>query len=76
MVGLNIISKERFALEVENIVHENSVSYIDAILMYCEENDVELERAGKLINKKIKSSLEREASDLNMLKTKVEQLEF
>jgi len=75
-MGLNIISKERFALEVENIVHETGSTYIDAILIYCEDNNVEIERVGKLINKKIKYCLEREASDLNMLKEKVEQLEF
>jgi hypothetical protein len=75
-MAINIISRERFALEVESIVHETRATYIDAILIYCEDNNVDIERVGKLINKKIKACIEREASDLNLLKDKVEQFEF
>jgi len=75
-MALDIFTRDRFSEGVEKLVSQKHVSYIDAILIFCEENEIELERVPKLINKKIKSTLEGEASDLNMLKEKGNKLEF
>ena len=47
---------------------------MDAIVWYCERNDIEVETAAKLINSKIKQAIALEASDLNMMKEKINSL--
>ena len=47
---------------------------MDAIVHYCERNDMEIETAAKLLNNKIKQSIASEASDLNMMKEKIQKL--
>jgi hypothetical protein len=47
---------------------------MDAIVWYCEENEIEVETAAKLINSKIKDTIAYEASKLNMMKEKINSL--
>ena len=58
----------RFSTEVEGLVKEDSMSYIDAIIHYCGENDIELETVPKLISKPLKEKLKYEAQQLNYMK--------
>ena len=44
------------------------MSYVDAIVHYCEENDVEVESAGRLITKPIKEKIQFQSKKLNLLK--------
>ena len=75
-MGLSVLTKDSFSANVEKIVRDEGVEYIDAILIYCEKHEVEIEVVAKLINAKIKATLEREASDLNMLKYKIKPIDF
>ena len=43
------------------------MSYMDAVVYYCEENDIEIETVGKFISKVLKEKIELEARDLNYL---------
>ena len=47
---------------------------MDAIVHYCQKNDIEIETGAKLVNTIIKSKLEAEASELNCLKEKSAKL--
>lgn len=59
----------KFTQEIENIVLKNTdISYIDAILSFCEVNNIELETVPKLITKPLKEKLKYEAMNLNFLK--------
>lgn len=58
----------RFSQEVEQIAHENSMNYIDAIIHYCETNEIELESVPKLISKPLKEKLKYDAQKLNYIK--------
>ena len=59
----------KFTQEIEKIVLENTdISYIDAILSFCEVNNIELETVPKLITKPLKEKLKYEAMNLNFLK--------
>ena len=40
---------------------------MDAVVLYCESNQMEIESAAKLLNTKIKESLEIEYGELNYL---------
>jgi hypothetical protein len=58
----------RFSQEVEKIAHENSMNYIDAIVHYCETNEIEIESVSKLISKPLKEKLKFDAQKLNFMK--------
>ena len=62
------ISKDKFAEDIENLVLATKLNYIDAIIQYCEDNEIELESVGKLINKPLKEKLRFNATELNYMK--------
>ena len=59
----------RFAQEIENLVQLNmEMKYIDAIIHFCEQHNMDLESVPKLISKPLKEKLKYEAMELNFLK--------
>ena len=59
----------RFAQEIESLVHTTaSMSYIDAIIHFCEKNNIDVESVPKLISKPLKEKIKYEAQELNFLK--------
>ena len=59
----------KFTQEIETLVQKNSdMSYIDAIVHFCEQNSIELDSVPKLISKPLKEKLKCEAMELNFLK--------
>jgi len=59
----------KFAQEIENLVQVNvEMNYIDAIIYFCEQNNIDLESVPKLISKPLKEKLRYEAMELNFLK--------
>jgi len=59
----------RFAQEIESLVQENEgMSYIDAIIHFCELQSIDVESVPKLISKPLKEKLKYEAMELNFLK--------
>ena len=64
----NFMTASKFSLEIENIVKDGSLNYIEARVMYCEEKSIEIEGVNKLINKPLKEKLKYEAQKLNFIK--------
>ncbi len=59
----------KFAQEIETLVHsEEKMSYIDAIIHFCEKNNIDVESVPKLISKPLKEKIKYEAMELNFLK--------
>jgi hypothetical protein len=59
----------RFAQEIENLVQTNDdMKYIDAIVVFCETNSIDLESVPKLLSKPLKEKIKYEAMELNFLK--------
>jgi hypothetical protein len=59
----------KFAQEIESLVQINAdMNYIDAIVHFCEMNNIDLESVPKLISKPLKEKLKYEAMELNFLK--------
>lgn len=56
-----------FSMEIEEIVYMKDVSYMDAIILFCEEKGFEIEMAAKLISGALKSKVKLEAEELNFL---------
>jgi len=62
------ISRDKFVEDIEKLVLETKQSYIDAIVSYCEDNNIDIESVNKLISKPLKEKLRYEATELNYLK--------
>jgi hypothetical protein len=58
----------KFSQDVERIAYENKMNYIDAIVHYCETNEIEIESVSKLISKPLKEKLKYDAQKLNFIK--------
>ena len=56
-----------FSLLIEELVWEKDISYMDAVILYCENTGFELETAAKLISGTLKSKIKIEAEELNFL---------
>ncbi len=62
------VSKEKFAEDIERLVLATNMNYIDAIVQYCEDNEIEIESVGKLISKPLKEKIKYVATELNYMK--------
>ena len=69
-----IITPNKFALIIENTVKNKRMSYMDAIIEYCNSNGIDPSNAKGLINKNLKEKIKYEAQGLNMLKEKTAKL--
>lgn len=52
---------------VEKMVLDSRLSYIDAIVHLCEENNIEIDDINKFVNSTLKEKIEAEAMKLNFL---------
>jgi hypothetical protein len=63
------LCQAKFSQIIEEIVKVNKdMNYIDAIIYYCEQNNIEVESVGKLVSKPLKEKLKCDAINLNFLK--------
>tara|TARA_X000000368_G_scaffold236420_1_gene186725 strand:- start:107 stop:367 length:261 start_codon:yes stop_codon:yes gene_type:complete len=62
------LTPQKFAMEIETIVAEQNLNYIDAICQYCDTNEIEVESVSKLISKPLKERLKYDAINLNFMK--------
>ena len=60
-------TSSEFFTKITEIVNRTKLSYMDAILHYCDQNGMEPETAGGLINGKLKQKIREEAEELNFL---------
>ena len=59
----------RFAQEIESLVQKTEgMTYIDAVVHFCEQNAIDLDSVPKLISKPLKEKIKYEAMELNFLK--------
>ena len=61
------MNSKEFSLTIENIVKEKKISHMDAVLWYCEQNDLDTGQISSLVSKSLKEKIEVEAVNLNML---------
>ena len=62
------LTPSKFALEIEKIVAEEKINYIDAIVHYWEINELEVDSITKLVSKPLKERLKWDAIRLNFMK--------
>ena len=59
-----------FASDIESICKEKKLDYIDAVVLWCESKQLDVEYAAALIKKEavIKSKIQVEAENMNIIK--------
>ena len=64
------LTPTKFSQEIEVLVKRSSglISYIEAVVTYCQENEIEIETVPKLMSKPLKERLRHEAECLNYMK--------
>ena len=67
-IANKFVTPQKFALDIEKIVVDEQLNYIDAIIHYCEINGIEVESVTKLISKPLKERLKWDAIRLNFMK--------
>ena len=59
----------KFSQIIEELVKVNKdMNYIDAIIHYCDQNNIEVDSVGKLISKPLKEKIKCDGINLNFLK--------
>lgn len=64
-----MLSASEFVQKIELMCKEHGMEYIDAVLHYCHENNIEIETAAGMIkmSSPMKSKIQAEAEALNFL---------
>jgi len=57
----------KFSKLIESFSFQNRIGIMDAIVTYCEKNNLEIEVASTLLNQNLKQKLYDEAQSLNLI---------
>lgn len=65
----NVRTPTQFMEEIDKLVKEKEMGYMEAVVHFCNENDIEIETAAILIKgcAKMKAKIQNEAESLNFL---------
>ena len=61
------MNSKKFAMTIESMVKEKKIPYMDAVLKFCEDNDIDTGTISSLINKSLKEKIQMEAEKLNLV---------
>ena len=51
------MTSKEFSLKIENIVKEKKITHMDAVIWYCEQNQIDTGTLGNLISKSLKEKI-------------------
>ena len=62
------MNAKQFSLKIEEVKRNSgAMTYMDAVLHFCDENKIAPAEVGKLISKPLKEKITLEAQELNLL---------
>lgn len=62
------MNSKEFSLKIEGIVREKRTTYMEAVVLYCEENNIDTGTVSSLISKPLKEKIKMEAIKNKLLK--------
>ena len=64
------MTTSKFSMEIERLVKTSNglITYIEAVVTFCQENEIEMESVPKLLSKPLKERLRHEAQRMNYMK--------
>jgi hypothetical protein len=61
-MNLNILTSKEFEAEIKELIKKKTpISMLDAVLLYCEQRNLEIETIASLVTPKMKSIIESDA---------------
>lgn len=63
-------SPNEFGMFIDERVSKTKLTYMEAVIQYCKDMDIEIDSISSLINQKLKDKIRLEAEQANMLKSK------
>ncbi len=73
-IGLKILNSKEFESRIKTQMISKSMTMIESIIHYCEQNGLEIETAASLISPRMKSEIENEAITSRMMISKKARL--
>jgi hypothetical protein len=61
------LTSEQLTTQIQLLVREKRLNYLDAVLHFCEQRGLEPESIAPLLGDKIKAELTRDAESLNLI---------
>lgn len=61
-------SPNEFSAYIDENVNKIRISYMEAVINYCNEMDIDIESIGPLINQKLREKIQMEAESSNLMK--------
>ena len=61
-------SPTEFRLYIDEQVSAFKITYMDAVINYCNEKEIDIDSIGSLINQKLREKIQMEAEQANMIK--------
>jgi hypothetical protein len=70
VINDKFMTSSKFSLEIERVVLQSNgeLNYIEAVLTFCEENEIEIESVPKLLSKALKEKIKYDAQRLSFMK--------
>jgi hypothetical protein len=69
-MNLKILTSKEFENEIKSLIREKfPISMLDAVLLYCEQKEIEVETAASLITPRMKLTIEGEAIKARLITT-------
>jgi len=59
------MNSKEFALIIEKLVKEKRLTHFEAVVHYCDKNDIDTGTVNSLINKSLKEKIKLDAENLN-----------
>ena len=60
-------SPNEFSIYIDEVRLKHDLSYMDAVINYCNEKDIDIDSIGPLINQKLREKIQIEAEQENMI---------
>lgn len=64
-----LMNSKKFGLTIEEMVKSKRVTYMEAVILFCEQNEVDVSTVGPMINKSLKEKIQVEAEKLKLIKS-------
>lgn len=61
-------SSNDFSIYIDEYVMNKRTTYMEAVINYCNEMDIDIESIGSLINQKLRDKIQVEAEQANLIK--------
>ncbi len=61
-------SPNEFGIFIDEMVNRLNITYMEAVINYCNELEIDIESVGSLISQKLREKIQVEAEQANMMK--------